>query len=63
MNTKPPELSTKGDLFVYELIKPNDSTVDGQVRVFRDEDRDSADLRARKLARRECCGVRRKAVL
>lgn len=64
MNHAPPtELSTKGDLFVYELTNPNDHTLNGQVRVFRDESRESADTRARKLAARERCGLRRKAVI
>lgn len=56
------ELSVKGDLFLYELVDPKDETRDGEVRSFRDETQESADLRARALARRERCGIRRKAV-
>lgn len=56
------ELSTKGDLFVYELTHPTDHTRNGQVRAFRDESRESADLRARRVARDTGCGLRRKGV-
>lgn len=57
------ELTTAGDLHVYELRHPSDHTKNGQVRIFRDTCPQSADERARKLARREGCGVARKAVL
>jgi len=57
------ELSLDGDLHIFALTHPTDSTKNGQIRLFRDDDPQSADDRARRLAGREGCGVIRKAVL
>jgi len=54
--------SIDGNLHVYELTHPTDHTKNGQVKFFRDTDPREADLRASAVARREGCGLRRKAI-
>ena len=56
-------MTTEGNLHVYELRHPTDTTKNGEVKCFRDNDPASADRRASMVARREGCTLIRKAVI